>query len=329
MRVIALEEHVATAELLNAWSRLASSDRDLAYQPAKQGETARRLLDTGDVRRAAMAASGVDVQVLSLTTPGLQNLPVVDALALQSSTNERIADMVRGDPTHFQGLAALATGSPVKAAAELERAVRELGLDGAMLYGRTGEISLDDPALEPIWSAAEALNVPLHLHPQSPPRSVREAYYSGFDSAVSAGLATHGIGWHYDSGLQFLRMVFGGVFDRHPHLQLVIGHWGELVLFYLERVQHLAEIAGLQRSLTEYARTHLYVTPSGMLSSRYLAWATEVIGTDRILFATDYPFEPASQSGARAFLETSALPIAAREAIASGNWERLRAEMRR
>ena len=329
MKIIALEEHFVTPEVLRAWAGLAPEDRDLAFMPASQGETSRRLLDTGDERRAAMDAAGVDVQVLSLTTPGVQNLLPSDALALQHATNDHVAEIVRGDPEHFRGLAALATGSPAAAATELNRAVRELGLDGAMLYGRTGEMRLDDPALEPLWSSAETLRVPLHLHPQSPPPAVRNAYYDGFAEPLSAGFATHGIGWHFDSGVQFLRMVLGGVFDRHPDLQIVIGHWGELVLFYLERIEHLTTMASLPRSLTEYVHGHLHVTPSGMLSTRYLQWASEVIGTERILFATDYPFERASQSGARTFLQNAPIPHEDRERIASGNWEQLRAGITR
>lgn len=329
MRVVALEEHLVFPEVLEAWSRLDPADRDLAYGPATEGDTARLLLEAGDERRAAMASAGVDVQVLSLTTPGLQNLPAAEALALQPLVNDRIAELVRGDPGHFQGLASLATASPAAAAAELERAVRTLGLDGAMLYGRTGGAGLDDPALEPLWAAAERMNVPLHLHPQSPPPAVRAAYYDGFAAEVSAGLATHGIGWHYDAGVQVLRLVLAGVLDRHPRLRIVIGHWGELVVFYLERVEHLAAMAGLSRSFAEYAREHLYVTPSGMLSERYLHWATDVLGPDRLLFATDYPFEGSSGAGARAFLDGLSIPDADRAAIASGTWERLRAGIRR
>ncbi|TPW73165.1 amidohydrolase family protein [Schumannella sp. 10F1B-5-1] len=328
-RVIALEEHVVIPELLDAWTRLDPADRDLAFGPAADGETGRRLLEVGDERRAAMTATGVDVQVLSLTTPGLQNLPVNEAVALQRVANDRLAAAVRDDPVHFQGLAALATSAPDDAADELVRAVRRLGLDGAMLYGRTGDRGLDDPALEPIWSAAEELRVPLHLHPQSPPAAVRSAYYDGLPDAVASGFATHAIGWHYDAGVQVLRLVLSGVFDRHPGLRLVVGHWGETVLFYLERAAPLAALARLPRTLDEYVRTHLSVTPSGMLSERYLRWATEVIGVDRILFATDYPFEAASTAGARDFLDRAPVSDPEADAIASGNWEALRARIRR
>ncbi|MCW4458941.1 amidohydrolase family protein [Microbacterium sp. MPKO10] len=248
---------------------------------------------------------------------------------MQVETNNALADTVRSDPEHFQGLAALATTSPPAAAEELRRAVTELNLDGAMLYGRTGERNLDDPSFWPMFEMAQQLHVPLHLHPQSPPLAVREHYYSGYPPAVSAGFATHGIGWHYDAGVQFLRLVLSGVFDRFPGLQLVIGHWGELVLFYLDRIQQLATAAALPRPLTDYVRNNLFVTPSGILSRRYLAWASEVIGVDRIMFATDYPFEASSQSGARRFLEQAPLDEHEREQIASGTWQRLREGIRR
>jgi hypothetical protein len=145
---------------------------------------------------------------------------------------------------------------------------------------------------------AEQWGAPLHLHPQSPAPAGRNAYYSGFGPAVEAAFATFGVGWHYDAGVEFLRMVVAGVFDRFPRLQVVVGHWGELMLFFLERIQHLADVAGLPRNLHEYARSNLMVAPSGILSHRYLRWALEVVGAGRIVFSTDYQFEAASQGAA-------------------------------
>lgn len=315
LRIIGLEEHFVTTAVLDAGHALRTADRDLAFIPASQGETSRLLLDVADERLSVMDTTGLDVAVLWLTTPGLQNLPVEESLRLQTATNDFLADTVCGNPQRFQGLAALASAAPSAAAGELERAVTELGLDGAMLFGRTGDRNLDDHAFWPIFETAEALRVPLHLHPQSPPAAVREAYYGGFEAEISAGFATHGVGWHYDSGVQFLRLVLSGVFDRFPDLQVVIGYFGELVLFYLERIQHLAGMAHLPLTLEEYVRRNLYLTPSGMRSERYLRWATEIIGADRVLYATDYPFERTSRTGARDFLETLDIPDADRSAI--------------
>ncbi len=329
MRLVGVEEHFVTCEVLNANRRLDPADRDLAFGPASEGETSKRLLELGDDRIAAMDATGLDIQVLSLTTPGLQNLPAADTVPLQRSTNDILATTVSGRPDRFQGLATLATGDPKAAAHELERAIRHLGFNGAMVYGRTGEKNMDHTDFWPIYEAADALRAPLHLHPQSPPTTVRDAYYSGFTPVIGASFATFGIGWHYDAGVQFLRLVVAGVFDRFPHLQVIVGHWGELILFYLERIQHLADVAHLQRPLIEYVRNNLYVASSGILSTRYLHWAIDIAGADRVLFSTDYPFEQASTTGARLFLEESPLTQATTTAIASGNWDRLTSEIRR
>ena len=328
MKITGLEEHFALREVLDAWSALPPGQRDLAFTPSTQGETGRRLLDLGEERLAAMDATGLDVQVLSLNPPGVQGLPGSSAVELQRLANDRLAEHVAHRPDRFQGLAALAAATPT-AAAELDRAVRQLGLDGAMVYGRTGTTTMDAQDYWPLYEAAEALRAPLHLHPQSPPVPVREAYYSGFTAQTDAGLATAGLGWHYETGVQLVRMMLAGVFDRFPRLQVIVGHWGEVALFYLERVQQLALRAGVAEPLEHYVRTNLHIAPSGMLSDRYLRWASEVVGADRLLFSTDYPFEPASTAGARAFLSDASLPQPARVAMASGNWDRLRADIRR
>jgi uncharacterized protein len=171
-----------------------------------------------------------------------------DAVALQVASNDRLAETVRAHPGRLQGLATLATPAPGAAARELERAVTTLGLNGAMLFGRTRERNLDHPDFWPIFEAAAALNAPLYLHPQSPLPAVRAALYGGLDDTVSSAFATHGIGWYYETGVQLLRLILGGVFDRFPGLQVIVGHWGELVLFYLDHLDVFATEAKPARS---------------------------------------------------------------------------------
>ncbi|WP_328616925.1 amidohydrolase family protein [Amycolatopsis sp. NBC_00355] len=329
MNIIGLEEHFVTREVVDAWRALDPEWQDLALTPSTQGDSARRLADFGEERLAAMARAGVDVQVLSLSTPGVQNLAPAEAVALQTAANDTLAEVTRARPGSFQGLATLATPRPAAAAAELERAVTTLGLDGAMVFGRTRDRNMDEPEFWPIYEAADALRAPLHLHPQSPPPAVRGAYYSGYGARVDAALATHGIGWHHDSGVQVLRLILSGVFDRFPDLQVIVGHWGEMVLFYLDRIDSLTEVAGLRRPVSDYFRTNIHLAPSGILSRRYLRWATELVGVDRILFSTDYPFVSTPPGGARDFLTQAPLGDADRLKIASGNWDRLRAAIRR
>lgn len=329
MKVVGLEEHVVFPDVLDAWRELPLSEQDLAMTPATRGETARRLLDLGDDRLAAMAATGLDVAALSVTTPGLQNLDPRTAEALQCSVNDRLAEAVRSHPDRYQGFAALATSAPAAAAAEVGRAARDLGLSGVMLYGRTRGVSLDDQSLLPIFEAAADLRMPVHLHPQSPPQAVRRAYYGGFGDAVEAAFATHAVGWHYDAGVQVVRLILAGVFERFPDLQMIVGHWGEMMLTYLDRVEHLTAVAGLPRSVLDTVRRNLHVTPSGMLNATSMLDAVHRFGAERVMFATDYPFEPASYSGARAFLDEVSLDEDQRSLVGSGNWERLTKAIRR
>jgi uncharacterized protein len=329
MKLIGLEEHFVTPQVLAAWRALDPRFQDVALRHSDRGEIGEKLLDLADRRIADMDATGLDVQVLSLTAPGVQSLESGEAVALQAITNDLIAETVRLRPDRFQGFATLATPDPKAAARELERAVTKLGLNGAMLFGRTRERNLDHPDNWPIFEAASALRAPLYIHPQSPVPAVREALYSGFGDDVDSAFATFGLGWHYETGVQILRLVLAGVFDRFPDLQLITGHWGEVVLFYLERIDNMAGLAKLRRPVSQYFREHLFVTPAGMWSERYLRWSLEVLGAERILFSSDYPYRFTPEGGARRFLEAADLSDVDREAIAHGNWEGLVSRIRR
>ena len=329
MRTIGTEEHFVTDEVVAAWSRLDSRAREDSPASAPPGELGEQLRELGERRIAAMDESGLDVQVISLTTPGLHNLPPDAATGLQVETNDRIAEFVNGRGDRFQGFATLATPAPRAAAHELERAVTKLGLNGGMLFGRTGERNLDHRDNWPIFEAAESLRAPLYIHPQVPQPAVRDALYAGFDDDVDNAFARHGIGWHYESGVQFLRLVLAGVFDRFPDLQVLLGHWGEVVLFYLDRADGLAMQAKLPLRFSEYVRRNAYITAGGVYSQRYLRWAVEVAGVERIMFATDYPYRPGPDGGVEHFLQSAGLDQADQERIAAANWDALVAGIRR
>jgi uncharacterized protein len=307
MKIVALEEHFATLEVMDAWKSVDPAWRDLALKATTEGEGARRLLDLGAERLKAMDEAGIDVAVLSLTTPGVQNLDADVAVDLARSSNDYLAAAVHTTPERFQGFAALPTPSPDRAAKELARCIRDLGLHGAMLHGRTRDRNLSEQEFWPIFEAAEALRVPLYLHPQSPQRGVLDAYYKGFGEDIDSLFAGPGIGWHYETGIQIIRMILAGVFDRFPNITIVTGHWGEVVLFYLGRADMLSGAAKLPRTISEYFRQHVYVTPSGLFSHRYLNWAMEVVSAKHILSATDYPFAHAASGSARNFIATAQL----------------------
>lgn len=329
MKVIALEEHFATPDVIDAWAHLEPRWQDISFQMTDDERLSQRLADLGDARIAAMDAGGIDRSVLSVTAPGLHNLERADAVALQGPSNDVLADAIAAHPDRLGGFATLAMPDPGAAAGELERAVTRLGFDGAMVFSHTRERPLDHQDNWAVFEAAEALRAPLYLHPQSPPPDVRAAYYQGLGDAAELGLATFGIGWHYDAGLALLRMIVGGVFDRFPDLQVILGHWGEVVLFYLDRIDRMAAVTGLAQPVSEYFRRNVYVTPGGVFSQRYFRWALEVMGAERIMFACDYPFVSAPPEGCDGFLAAADLAESDRENIAAGNWERLVADIRR
>lgn len=321
MRIVGLEEHFVVPELVEAWARLLGGEA----HGGGDDPLSRRLRDTGEERIAAMDDQGVDVQVLSLTSPGVQNLGAADAVHVAREANDALAGIVAAHPDRFQAFAAVPTPDAEGAAEELERALTTLRFRGALLNGRTGAINADDARFDALYGVAARLRAPLYLHPQTPVEPIRDQYYDGFGSAVSGAFANHGIGWHYETGVQLLRMILGGVFDRHPDLQVVVGHWGEVVLFFLERFSAGMERSGLhlERSVAECFRQNVWVTGSGILSERYARWSAEVVGVDRILYSTDYPYVDTSGGRARAFLEGTPFTPEQQEAIGSGGWERL------
>lgn len=320
MRLIAVEEHLLPREVKEAWATARADDPTSAFD---RGEIGARLEDVGEGRLALMDEAGVDLQVLSLTTPGLHNLGAEESVALARRTNDMIAETVAKRPDRFQGFAALPTPAPHLAPRELERAVQDLGLKGAMLSGRTRDKHLDHPDFRPLFACAAALGVPVFIHPQIPLRAVRDANYSGFSPDIDLALAAYGLGWHFEAGLQFVRLILAGTFDRHPTLQIILGHWGEVILFYLERLAALQRAAKLDRPVADYVRNNLYVTASGMFSVPYLERCIEIVGIERVLFSTDFPYQYRPGHEARHFLERVPLDEAGKTMFAHGNWDRL------
>jgi len=192
--------------------------------------------------------------------------------------------------------------SPPDVAAELERAA-DIGHVGTMVYGRSGDLFLDDPVYDDFFATASQLRQPVFIHPQLPSAAVRDASYRGFDPITDLALATFGWGWHLDAGLAALRLILRGTFDRHPDLQIVLGHWGEMLLFWLDRANSLSRIAGLQRSVSDYMRSNFFITTSGMLNPALLQHALSVTSVDRLIFSTDYPFQQPTREDIGSFLE--------------------------
>lgn len=290
-------------------------------------ETDKALENLSETRLNHMNEMGVDVQVISLTTPATQIFDAEQAVALARLSNDMAAQAVAAYPDRFQAFATLPTPDPQQAARELERCVSQLGMKGAMLTGRTRERSLDMPEFLPIFETAARLRVPLYLHPQTPVKAVRKVYYTGFGEKIDAIFGAGGWGWHAEAGIQAIRLILSGIFDRFPDLQMVLGHWGEIIILYLERIGPALGrgIKGkLDRTIEEYIKNNFYVTPSGTFSERYLRNAIEVMGIDRVMFSVDYPYTSTPDTGK--FFANSGLSADDQAKIAGGNWERLSAQ---
>jgi hypothetical protein len=237
---------------------------------------------------------------------------------LARHANDVAAAAVAAQPDRFRAMATLPLADPAASAAELERAA-DAGLVGTMVYGRTGDVPLDDPRFDDVLAVAAARGLPVFIHPQIAPDAVRDASYRGFDPITELGLATFGWGWHLEAATAALRLIVRGTFDRHPDLKVVLGHWGELLLFWLDRANSLSGVAHLDRSVAEVVRSNVFITASGMLNPTLLRHALEVTTIDHLLFSTDYPFQRPTRSDVDAFL-AELLPSAEdRERFTSGN----------
>jgi uncharacterized protein len=323
MRIIAIEEHWTSAGIDRALRAQPPGRRDRSLALNDHGEIPARLPDIGPGRIAAMDAAGVDVQLLSIAPPGTGGLPPAEAGPLCRDANDQASAAVAQFPDRLRAMTTLPLSDPRAALAEFERTAADPAHVGIMCYGRSGDRPLDDPAYDELLAAAAQRRRPVFVHPQIAPDAVVDASYRGFDPLVELGLATFGWGWHIEAGLAALRLILGGTFDRHPDLQVILGHWGEALLFFLDRADTLSRVATtLDRPVAEYFATNIHIASSGMLAPRLLRHALDFTTIDRILLSGDYPFhllDPAAISG---FLAT--LPDRAdQEKVAHGNAEQL------
>ena len=320
MRIITLEEHFATPGFLDG------PGQDLKNAALKFEGRATQLIegltDIADKRIAAMDAAGIDMQVLSLTSPGTEQLDAADAIALSREVNDFLAAGVKKNPKRFAGFATLPTAAPDKAAAELESRLKSGGFVGAVINGHNRGRYLDNKFFWPILEAAEALNAPIHIHPTRPPQPVVDAYYSGFSPLLDDMFASPGWGWHIETAVHVIRVVLGGTFDRFPKLQLVIGHLGEGLMSMFQRLDNMTPaMTKLKKPVTSYLRENVHYTFSGFnFPATFLDLLLEV-GVDRIMFSADHPYQSMAQ--AKAFLEQIPVSAADRERIAHGNAEKL------
>jgi uncharacterized protein len=310
MRIVTLEEHFTFPDLS------AQIDTDITvrrgWPPPDSPQAASipqaALSDLGPKRLSDMDASGITVQVLSLAGPGADLLDPQRGVKLAMQFNDRLGGFVEQHPDRYAGFAHLPMTAPEAAADELERTVRHKKFKGALINGITDGLFLDHPSYAPLLARAEALDVPVYIHPNLPPVEVRKAYYDGLPLDTGFALSRAGWGWHSEVAIHVLRMVLAGTFDRHPRLKIIIGHMGEGLPAMMDRCD--AVFSGqtqkyLSRSVSQTILDQVWITTSGFFSMTPFTAAMMKFPVDRILFSVDYPFS--KNAAGRAFLD--ALPV--------------------
>ncbi len=311
MKKISIEEHFAT----EAYIDYLRSRRDVPKREFIEDDKGRKieldwwtpsnflvippkltstLCDLGEGRLRDMDESGIDMQVLSLSFPGVESFDAADAKFWAKSINDELSEVIKKHPERFAGFATLASQDPDAAAIELERAVKDLGLKGASINSHIRGEYLDDQKYWVIFEKAEKLAVPIYLHPRQPSPDMIKPYLAYPDLPHAM------LGFAAEVSLHAMRLICSGVFDKYPNLKIILGHLGEALPFWLWRQDNMwnklkfpfSKFAKqLQKTPSQYFKDNFFVTTSGMFWQPVLQFVYSVLGADRILFAVDYPHE--------------------------------------
>jgi 2,3-dihydroxybenzoate decarboxylase len=314
LQVIAIEEHYLDPDVLEATGGRAGGTP----------QARERLADLGEVRLREMDEAGVDIQVLSHCPPGAQAFDAETAAARARAVNDRLHQTVQARPDRFAAFATLPLKDPAGSAAELERCVDKLGFKGVMVHGLTDGLFIDDQRYWPIFERAEALDVPIYVHPGPPHPQVVDIYYKDYAEKYPP-ILNAGLGFTLEMAAAGVRLVLSGVFDKHPRLKIILGHLGEGLPFLLWRVDSTFADASRGKFTPTNFRDlfceHFYVTTSGFFSDPALLCTMWELGVDRILFAIDWPY--VDNAPGTAWMDTVSLSREDREKILNGNARRL------
>ncbi len=335
-RRIATEEAFFTKDISAGYRRLIDAGtlddpgfRTMwGFYSGSLSERARFIFDglhgLGEQRIAHMDAAGIDHQVIALTAPGVQVFDPATATSLAIDANDQLAEACRRYPDRFTGMAAIAPHDPANAVKEMERGVRKLGFRAVIVNSHTQGHYLDEPQFLPLLEAAEALDVPIYLHPNTPsPAMIRPFLEAGLDGAI--------YGFAAETGLHMLRIIVAGVFDRFPKLQFIIGHTGEALPFWLYRLDYMhaatvrseryANVKPLRHPVSHYLRNNVYVTNSGVAWQPAIEFCQKVLGADRVMYAMDYPYQYVPDEVA--LCDAMTIPDADKHAFFEGNARRV------
>ncbi len=312
-KVIAIEEHYYDPDVVANFTGV----------DARTGGFVReKLEDVGEARIKSMDEAGIDVQVLSHGAPSTQKMDAETAIRVATAANDKLYEICRNHPDRFAGFAALPTADPVASANELERCVDKLNFKGAMIHGLTGgDTFFDDRKFWPIYERAQALDVPLYIHPANPHPAVVDAYLKDYVEQFP-GIMNAGWGFTMETATAGIRIVLSGVLEKYPDTKIILGHLGETLPFLMWRIDLALNRPGNDGvAFRDLFSSHFSVTTSGFFSDPAMLCCIQEMGIDRILFAIDYPFVP--NGPGPQWMERLMLNAEDKAKILHGNAERL------
>ncbi len=335
MKVITVEEHFTTPTAMAIIQKYQAglphqSERAQRQKAMDEGLVAAtpvpsEMTDMGPARLAYMDAHGIDMQVISAAGITPQLLPPELAISAARDLNTALAKAVQAHPDRFIGLATLPLKDPKAAVDELDNAVNKLDLRGALISGTVDGRFMDEPEFFPIFEKAAELDVPIYIHPGYPTQAESDLLYKSdvYSPALSAILSTPAFGWHMEAGIQVIRLIFSGIFDKLPNLKIISGHWGEFVPSFLNRIDEMttAVAANLKKPFSDYYRNNVYVDPSGILEYDQLLFTLNRLDADHIMWGEDYPFVKRHQIAS--FIKDAPISPQNKELIAHGTAEAL------
>lgn len=325
---IATEEAWAIPELFDEWREHLDGSDDPDFSSIRMilgdnpvGRRVRPCLTDTETRLKEMDENGVAMHVLSVTTPGAQVFEPGVGGKLARLLNDRLAEVVRQHPTRFAGLAAVAPQDPEGAAREIDRAINGLKLNGVIVNSHTNGEYLDEKKYWPILEAAAACNAPIYIHPRTPSRSMARPYQ---DYALENAIW----GYQADTALHGVRLIMSGAFDAFPNLKIVLGHGGEGIPYWLHRLDYMHSRSSnwmarpkLKGLPSDYFRNNFFVTTSGQNWNPVLQFCLEVLGTDNVMWAIDYPYQGSAE--AVEFMDAAPIPDDEKRKVYSLNARRV------
>lgn len=329
MKIITVEEHFMSEKVEEQYCRLVRPSDSVEENQAafiRQSIQKGEITNLGEERIAFMDANGIAAQIIGYGHHSPSRLRKEDgAAALCALANDELYAATRQYPGRFYGYATLPMDDVEAAVGELERCVGKLGFRGVLCSSLLDGTFLDGERFFPIFQKAAELDVPVYLHPAEPAPEVRRRYYEGsWNERMANVFAGFGIGWHYDTAVHLLRLILSGLFDRLPELKIIVGHWGELLPFYFDRLNATMrpQATGLLYGTAHYFRHNIYTNPSGMYFRDDMEFCLKVFPPEHILWAQDYPYG-INDEKVKTFLEGMKLENGLREDIACRNAERL------